>query len=103
MYNPKWPLGEAIKDTMKLIGNSNQSFITKNIHFNEFNERIGFELEIYKPMTELTLAIWNTDGEIIPIDKQTTSSKTKAKTDFAEGTKHFRVAIRIVGPYFLRR
>lgn len=96
-------LVEKVKGTMIAIGNSNQTFITKNINFNKFDERIGFELEIYKPMTLITLAIWNTDGEIIPVDKQAPSKKTAKKTDYAEGNKDFKVAIRIVSPYFMRR
>lgn len=88
---------------MKTIGNSNHSFITKQIHFNEFNERIGFELEIYKPLTGASLAVWNTDGEIIPTTNRKTTSSKAAKKDFAEGPKDFRVAIRIVSPYFMYR
>lgn len=104
MYNVQWPLGEELKNSIRAISNSNQSFITKNIHLDEYNERIGFELEIYKPMTDVALAIWNTNNEIIPTEKQVTSSKTKSqKTDFAEGKKHFKVAIRIVSPYFMYR
>lgn len=98
----KWESGEIIRDTMKTIGNSNYTFITKNIRFNDFNERIGFELEIYKPMLLQALAIWNTDGEIVPTNKQVVTTKTK-QTDYAEGTKHFRVAIRIASPYFMQR
>lgn len=99
----KWESGEIIRDTMKTIGNSNYTFITKYIRFNDFNERIGFELEIYKPMVLQSLATWNTDGEIVPTHKQVVTAKAKKITDYAEGTKHFRVAIRIASPYFMLR
>lgn len=103
MYDSKWLEGEKLRDTMRTIANSNETFNTKYIHFNEFNERIGFDLDIYKPFTGASLAVWNPDGQIKPTsNEKKISSKTK-KTDFAEGPKDFRVAIRIVSPYFMHR
>lgn len=97
-----FPLGKQIKDTMISIGSDDRQFITKDLHFNEFDERIGFELEIFKPIIETSFATWNTNGEIKPIDLQASSITTK-KNDPAAGKPTYTIAIRIVSPYFMKR
>lgn len=103
VVNEEYPHGKSILQAMKEIGNSNQTFNTKNILFNELYERIGFELEIYKGMTGQPIAAWNANNGIVPVGKEALSSKKTKKTDLSGETKHFRVAIRLVEPYFKLR
>lgn len=70
--------------------NSNSNFRTSNLQFDEDGQRINFNIEIYDPVDNVGIAVWDTRGQITPLR---TSTKVQKKVVY-------RVATRIGPPYF---
>ncbi|XP_055907198.1 glutamate receptor ionotropic, kainate 2-like [Eupeodes corollae] len=102
----KWEVGNLILEQMLQTSEENGTFITKNIQFNEWGERVNFNLEIYRPMSDRVIAVWNPDGQLMA-KTESSSSVSKSDTgeiqDFSQGRRHYRVASRIGKPYLMLR
>lgn len=70
---------------------NSSNFRTSNLQFDEDGQRINFNIEIYDPVDNVGIAVWDTRGQITPLS---TVNKVLKKTIY-------RVATRIGPPYFM--
>ena len=70
---------------------NNTRYRSSNLQFDEFGNRLNFNIEIYEPMENYGIAYWDTKGQITP---QHVQDKVVKKIIY-------RVATRIGEPYFM--
>ncbi|XP_062142127.1 LOW QUALITY PROTEIN: glutamate receptor ionotropic, kainate 2 [Drosophila sulfurigaster albostrigata] len=86
-----WLMGRYLARLMKgTSGVNSASFRTSNLQFDEDGQRINFNIEIYDPVDNIGIAIWDTRGQITQLNV-----KDKVQKKIV-----YRVATRIGPPYF---
>ncbi|XP_037961200.1 glutamate receptor ionotropic, kainate 2 [Teleopsis dalmanni] len=98
-----WYLGLLITDEMKSISEDNiePPFKTENMKFNEFGERIEFDLEIYKPTVNEPIAIWKPDNSIVPVSVRSYMTAVSSAQDYSIARKTYTVVTHFEEPYFM--
>ncbi|XP_073831694.1 glutamate receptor ionotropic, kainate 2-like [Musca autumnalis] len=91
----RWPLGEYIR---RIMGHTltylNETYFQHgHIQFDDYGYRTEFEIEIYEPMDNYSLAVWHTNGHIS--NEHALNNITKKIV--------YKVATRIGAPYFMER
>uniref|UniRef100_A0A1I8Q9F2 Glutamate receptor ionotropic, kainate 2-like n=1 Tax=Stomoxys calcitrans TaxID=35570 RepID=A0A1I8Q9F2_STOCA len=90
----RWRFGEYVNRVMRQIAPLNDTlFHHGRIQFDDAGYRTHFELEIYEPLDNYGLALWNTNGHISSEHVQTNISKKIV----------YRVATRLGAPYFMEK
>ncbi|XP_055855889.1 glutamate receptor ionotropic, kainate 2-like [Episyrphus balteatus] len=98
----KWEPGQLILEQMLATSEENGTFITKGIQFNEWGERVNFNLEIYRPMIDQVIAVWNPDGQVMTKNEKPRAESANTQ-DYSQSRRHYRVASRIGKPYLMLR
>ncbi|XP_075155868.1 glutamate receptor ionotropic, kainate 2-like, partial [Haematobia irritans] len=90
----RWRFGEYINRVMRQIAPLNDTYFHYGpIQFDDDGYRTHFQLEMYEPLDNYGLALWNTNGHISSEHIQTNLSKKIV----------YRVATRLGAPYFIEK
>ncbi|XP_058983281.1 glutamate receptor ionotropic, kainate 2 [Musca domestica] len=90
----RWPFGEYTRRVMGQAFYLNDSYFKHGqIQFDSYGYRTQFEIEIYEPVDNYNLAVWNTNGHIR--NEHISNNVTKKIV--------YKVATRIGAPYFMER
>ncbi|XP_055379344.1 glutamate receptor ionotropic, kainate 2-like [Condylostylus longicornis] len=103
-----WTYGPNIIDTMKKVQMADDDeedvFITKDIKFSEFGERTGFSLDIFRPLRQISLATWRSDGVIEPFKSAPKSvQNVESDVEIEQDRRLFKVSGRLGTPYLMER
>ncbi|XP_061399336.1 glutamate receptor ionotropic, kainate 2-like [Musca vetustissima] len=90
----RWPFGEYIRRIMGQASFLNDSYFHYgSMQFDNYGHRTQFEMEIYEPMDNYSLAVCHTNGHIY--NEHISNNITKKIV--------YKVATRIGAPYFMER